>query len=890
MTKYVKQNSYRSLKDSSMSDWYLGDSLDTHLKTGYEIVKIDHKSALAAGLPFEPCNGEHYIVGHLFVCESGTDDKLQKNRAVGQTLIMNNCNDVTIGVYHRAGKIIDGAPSWGEWGKLQQKVDVGQVSSLDDCVDNCIYSGVYVNGSHSETFVLTVINNSSFASVEGKTGSVSQFKYALNIDGTFCYKTRVGVYGDTLSWGEWVDLGAASTVDIQDNSITEQKLSIAVREQIFSKIDKTAIVQTIGSNDSVVMSQKALSERLIINREKQPTANGTPQNGKNQLAVRTIKAVSAKKGDKVVVGVKGSIPEGLEIRYSYDGVNSLEATEATGVSGCRTEGIGYSQDKGAYNYYVITKEETVGALFAAVLYNPALDPSDTNAYVTLQDKNVELYATVVPKEFLTDVDLNYIGSNVTLIQSLNNKDDIVTIDPVNTTIDFGADPVLIIKGTSYILKNVCANWRTLNYKANTVSSAIKIIFNTETKLLRGEIYSKALGSGDVVIGSIRHWATDRVIASFPFDYRIKGDVTNENVGLIQARTGIDFIAHRGIAQNGIPENSLDAYRYAGYCGFKYVETDFCPTKDNVLVLMHDASINRTMMNKSDYSAITDTVNVADKTLQELQDNYVLKSSDVRFRREIPTLAEFFNTCKHSGVFPIAEIKTSGTTQEHVLQAYELGKSILGEGNFGFTSFSNELLDYARSLSEKTPLWYISTQIVGTTNSITGKSRESDATWWYPSYSTLTEENVKAHKMAGIKVAAWTVPVADVDKLIKLNVDSIAGDYLSSDICGLVGKVAKSAGGFSDFSTNGTVANNILTLTSGQTLTATLNAGWIGGYYFSIIAKGNFKVTAKNLSATVVADKPERFIYQGLAFGNTTFKIEAVGDTEVEFVEIGVVEF
>ena len=815
MTKDVQQSSYRSLKDSSMSDWYLGDSLDNHLKTGYDIVKIDHKSALAAGLPFEPCSGEHYIVGHLFVCESGNDDKLQKDRVVGQTLMMNDCNDVTTGVYHRTGKIVDGVPSWGNWGKLQQKIDVGQVASLDAYVDNCIYSGVYKDGSHSETFVLTVINNSSAALSEGKAGSVSQFKYALNSDGTFSYKTRIGVGNGALSWGEWVDLGSASTADIQDNSITEQKLSIAVREQIFSKIDKTAIVQTLGFNDNVVMSQKALTERLIINKEKLPTANGTPQNGFNQFGVRTIKAIPAQKGDKVVVGVKGDIPEGLELRYSYDGVNSLKAENATGDDGFRTEGIGYSQAKGAYNYYVITKEETVGVLFAAVLYNPALDPSDTNAYVTLQDKNVELYATVVPKEFLTDVDLNYIGGDVTLIQSLNNKDDIVTIDPVSTTIDFGADPVLIVKGTAYILKDVCANWRTLNYKANTVSSAIKIIFNTETKLLRGEIYGKALGSGDVVIGSIRHWAADRVIASFPFDYKIKGDVANENVGQIQARTGIDFIAHRGIAQNGIPENSLDAYRYAGYCGFKYVETDFCPTKDNELVLMHDASINRTMMNKSDYSTIADTVNVADKTLQELRDNYVLKSSDVRFRREIPTLSEFFNTCKHSGVFPIAEIKTSGTTQEHVLQAYELGKSILGEGNFGFTSFSNELLDYARSLSEKTPLWYISTQIVGTTNSITGKFRESDATWWYPSYSTLTEEDVKAHKMAGIKVAAWTVPVASVDKLIKLNIDSIAGDYLSSDICGLVGKVAKSAKGFSDFATNGTVANNILSLTSGQ---------------------------------------------------------------------------
>lgn len=91
-------------------------------------------------------------------------------------------------------------------------------------------------------------------------------------------------------------------------------------------------------------------------------------------------------------------------------------------------------------------------------------------------------------------------------------------------------------------------------------------------------------------------------------------------------------------------------------------------------------------------------------------------------------------------------------------------------------------------------------------------------------------------MAGTIVVA---PIAAVDSLIKLNIDSIAGDHLSPDISGLIGKVAKSA-------------------------------------------KGNFKVTAKNLSTTLVADKPERFIYQGLAMGVSTLKIE--------FVEIGVVEF
>lgn len=492
----------------------------------------------------------------------------------------------------------------------------------------------------------------------------------------------------------------------------------------------------------------------------------------------------------------------------------------------------------------------------------------------------------------TDVSPDYIGCDVTLIQSVtsNDSEDFVTIDTSISTIDFGTDPILIIKGKSYVLKNVCANYRTFNYKANTTSSAIKILYNTISNLFSGVIYDATLSEGDVVVGAIRHWNPNKVVASFPFEYKIKGELSKENKGQIRCKTGIDFIAHRGVVKNGIPENSLDAYRYAGYCGFKYAETDFCPTKDDELVLMHDASINRTMMNKSDYSAITDTINVIDKTLQELRDNYVLKSTDLRFRREIPTLEEFFKTCKYSGVFPIAEIKTSGTTQAHVLKAYELGKSILGEGNFGFTSFSNELLDYARSLSEKIPLWYISTPIVGTINSITNKSRESETTIWYPSYTTLSEDNVKTHRNAGIKVSCWVVPVSEFDRVLKLGVDEMAGDSLSPDINGLVGNVVRTAGSFADLSTDGSVTNNILTLASGQSALVRLNSGWISGYYISIIAKGNFKVTAPNLATTIVSDTTDRFIFQGLSAGVNTFKIEAVESTQVEFVEIGVVEY
>ena len=55
---------------------------------------------------------------------------------------------------------------------------------------------------------------------------------------------------------------------------------------------------------------------------------------------------------------------------------------------------------------------------------------------------------------------------------------------------------------------------------------------------------------------------------------------------------IIVIAHRG-ANRSAPENTLEAYRRAIELGCDYVEVDVRQTKDGVLVLMHDRTVDRT---------------------------------------------------------------------------------------------------------------------------------------------------------------------------------------------------------------------------------------------------------------------------------------------------------
>ena len=67
-------------------------------------------------------------------------------------------------------------------------------------------------------------------------------------------------------------------------------------------------------------------------------------------------------------------------------------------------------------------------------------------------------------------------------------------------------------------------------------------------------------------------------------------------------------AHRGLAE-GLPENTLAAFRHSLAAGIKVIELDLRTTKDGQLVVMHDATLNRT----TDCSGA-----VAEQTLARIQ--------------------------------------------------------------------------------------------------------------------------------------------------------------------------------------------------------------------------------------------------------------------------------
>lgn len=218
-------------------EWNRNADINTYVTAGIFNITGERLSA-ADGLPIENSAPGHTIHARLTVLDSSITGRGDNNdKCITQILALSNRTGGDGEVYVRTGRasmknMLAGGSGWEPWGKLQQNVQVGQVTSLDGFTGNGMYSGVYTDGTFFETFVMVVINNYAVAGATGNVRCISQFKYALNINSNFSYKTRTGRGGSTVEWGSWVDLGAADTADIQDGAITAQKLSTALQKQI----------------------------------------------------------------------------------------------------------------------------------------------------------------------------------------------------------------------------------------------------------------------------------------------------------------------------------------------------------------------------------------------------------------------------------------------------------------------------------------------------------------------------------------------------------------------------------------------------------------------------------------------------------------------------------
>ena len=116
-------------------------------------------------------------------------------------------------------------------------------------------------------------------------------------------------------------------------------------------------------------------------------------------------------------------------------------------------------------------------------------------------------------------------------------------------------------------------------------------------------------------------------------------------------------AHRGGPYSGFPENAIATFEHIASQVPTVIECDIAMTKDSVLVMMHDNSLDRTSTGKGD---------VIEFTFEELKDLRLVDHEGQVTDFKIPTLDEVLEWAKNKAVLTL-DVKR-GVPFEKVIQA------------------------------------------------------------------------------------------------------------------------------------------------------------------------------------------------------------------------------
>lgn len=206
------------------------------------------------------------------------------------------------------------------------------------------------------------------------------------------------------------------------------------------------------------------------------------------------------------------------------------------------------------------------------------------------------------------------------------------------------------------------------------------------------------------------------------------------------------IAHRGYSGR-YPENTMLAFRKAVEAGCDEIELDVHTSKDGVVMVIHDETLERT----------TDgTGSVRDYTCRELKEfNAARLFLHVSKFEPIPTFEEYCSWAATAPVTTNIEIKTGVYYYEdleeklaRIIRRYGMEDRVM------FSSFNHVSLLKMRQLMPG-----------ACCGALTGKKGLGNAgyycescgfRYYHPYYGSLGEEAVAACKARGIGINAWTV--------------------------------------------------------------------------------------------------------------------------------------
>lgn len=221
----------------------------------------------------------------------------------------------------------------------------------------------------------------------------------------------------------------------------------------------------------------------------------------------------------------------------------------------------------------------------------------------------------------------------------------------------------------------------------------------------------------------------------------------KDVFFLPIRSHMKAVNHRGY-NTVAPENTMPAYKLSVQMGFRYVETDISFTSDNVPVLLHDATIDRTSNGTGSISSMT-------LAQARTYDFGAWKAAEYAGTK-IPTLEEFLIFCRNSGLHPYLELKDNGDyTQSQIRMVVDMVHQLGLAGNVTYISFSSNYLDWVKEYDPFARLGYV-VRAITQTQVNKAIALRSDYNEVFFDNKTCTAEEIALCKANGMPLEMWTI--------------------------------------------------------------------------------------------------------------------------------------
>lgn len=303
--------------------------------------------------------------------------------------------------------------------------------------------------------------------------------------------------------------------------------------------------------------------------------------------------------------------------------------------------------------------------------------------------------------------------------------------------------------------------------ASIASSAVAFWWDIANSTVMADRYNAVKDTSKYLLLALFRKNKSAISASFPvfIDGKINGTFDPSAINSVindklWENNVVKSINHRGYL-NVAPENTLPAFQMSKEKGYKYVETDVQFTSDNVAVLLHDSSINRTARN-DDGTELSTTVNIADITYEQaLQYDFGIWKGAAYAGTRIPTFEEFIVACKRLGLHPYIEMKIG--TESQIASLYNTVKKCGMIGNVTWISYNTTLLGYITALDEKERVGYLASSISATTigNATALKTGKNEVFFDADSISAITDAGVELLVSAGLPLEVFTFGTSDI---------------------------------------------------------------------------------------------------------------------------------